>query len=561
MRDNSTLLHRLSLWAEDQPHQPALYFKTEDLAWSSISAEQYWLSAIRIAEGLRDRGLKRNDPVLIYAITSAEWLQWELGILLAGGISVGLHPHLSDRDLRSITEQVKPKFTVVQSHAYRERLTINSENDSHGIYTFAEAEAYFISEVSTDSETLKKRGEALLSQLKPTDTQFLVFTSGTTGVPKGVMLGLSQLTYVSDVLSREWNLPFADGNLFSFLPLSHVAEKIQSIGIAITERYPIWFNSKFDHFFTEIKEVRPSLFLAVPRVWERFKESIELHKPRLLQRVMEIDGLGSFAEKIYLGQAKEQIGLDRLKFAVSGAVKLAPSIGEWFKEIGIEIQEIYGMSESCGLATLTHAPRSEFHSVGTPPPGVEIKIRDDGEIWIKGKNIFNGYWQDEALTKSVLNEEGWLNTGDLGELNPELTIIGRNRDIIKLSNGRMIAPAPIENALKEIPEISNVCLIGEGKHGLLALISLKESVLMEYRFVPGAIEGLSVEADELTLKLRNAIDQLFEQRKINEKIHNFIILSREFSADQEELTVTQKLNRTRVQQNFKHFIQFKFDEF
>jgi long-chain acyl-CoA synthetase len=556
MRDNSTLLHRLNLWAEDQPGQAALHYKLENGAWGTLTALDYWRNVVRIAEGLQAQGLQRGERVIIYATTSPEWLQWELGILLAGCISVGIHPNLSEKDLREIVSQVRPQLGLVPSEVFRERL-----GKMFPVYTFPEADSKFLHGMMVDDSFIKKAGDRMLAALLPKETQFLIYTSGTTGTPKGVKIGLSQLTYVSDVLGREWNLPFTDGVLFSFLPLAHIAEKIQSMGVAITERYPVWFNSSFERFAAEIKEVRPTLLLAVPRVWERFKEQIEVHKPRLLQRVMELERVGAFAERIYLNQAREQIGLDRLRLAVSGAVKLAPTIAEWFQNIGIEIQEIYGMSESCGIVTLTHSPRTDLDTVGVAPAGVHVKIATDGEIWVKGPNIFNGYWEDEALTNSVLMEEGWLKTGDLGEWMPELKIIGRNRDIIKLSNGRMIAPAPIENALKEVPEISNVCLVGEGKMGLLALITLKEPVLLQYRFTPGAIEGLSVEVEPLREKIRDAIEVLTKQNKIHEKIINFIILSRDFSVDHEELTVTQKLNRMKIYQNFKHFIDFKLDEY
>ena len=563
MRDNSTLLHRLSLWAQDQPGQAALYFKTDQGAWGSITAGEYWLNVIRIAEGLKRQGILPGDRVLIYALTSTEWIMWELGILLAGGVVVGLHAHLPDRDIFSILTQVKPKIALVYKEVFRDRMNgiPALQSEKIPIYTFKEAETLFLSKITTESTSLLKIGDEKLQKLSPKETQILVFTSGTTGTPKGVKLGLSQLTFVADLISREWNLPFSNGNLFSFLPLAHIAEKIQSIGVAITERYPVWFNSKQEYFFSELKEVRPTVLLAVPRVWERIKEQIEGQKPKLLQRLMEIERLGTVAERFFYNQAKVYMGLDSLKLAVSGGVKLAPSIGEWFKIFGVEIQEIYGMSETCGLVTMTCPTRKNFKSVGIAPAGVEVKINPDGEILVKGKNIFNGYWNDESLTEAVLLPDGWLKTGDLGEWDPDLKIIGRNRDIIKLSNGRMIAPLPIENILKAIPEISNVCLVGEGKHGLLALITLKEAVLMEYKFVPGAIEGLSVEVEALKEKIRLAIDVLLEQNKILEKILNFTILSREFSVDHHELTVTQKLNRTRIHQNFKHFIDFKFEEY
>lgn len=559
MRDNSTLLHRLQLWAIDQPEQIAFYYKTSESHWSSVSTAVHWAKVIRIAEGLKKSGLVRGDRVWIYALNSPEWVQWELGILLAGMVSIGVHPNLPDHDLRLIFTQTEPKLILVESEVFRQRLRPDGL-PKELLCTFSEADEKFLTSITDDSKKLFSLGEKLLKAIDPAETQMVIFTSGTTGSPKGVKLGLQQITFVADVVSREWKLPFMDGHLFSFLPLSHVAEKIQSIGVAVTQRYPVWFNSKYERFMPELREVRPTMLLAVPRVWERFKEQVEAQKPKLLQRMMEFERVGQFAEKIYLTQAKEQMGLDRMKLAVSGAVKLAPSVAEWFLSIGIEIQEIYGMSESCGLVTLTHPKRKNFSSVGVPPAGVEVKVASDGEVWVRGQNIFNGYWNDEESTNAVKVEDGWLKTGDLGEWTPELQIIGRNREIIKLSNGRMVAPLPIENTLKEIPEISNVCLIGEGRQHLLALITLKEPVLLQYKFIPGAIEGLTVEDETLKSRIGTQIQNLITQKKITEKIGRFIVLSRDFKIEEQELTPTQKLNRNRIQQSFKHFINLQFED-
>jgi long-subunit acyl-CoA synthetase (AMP-forming) len=303
------------------------------------------------------------------------------------------------------------------------------------------------------------------------------------------------------------------------------------------------------------------MLLAVPRVWERFKEQVESQKPKILQRLMELERLGKIAEKVYLTQVKEGLGLDRLKFAVSGAAKLPPAIGEWFNKIGIEIQEIYGMSESCGLITLTRPPRSGFTTVGTPPTGVEIRLAMDGEILVRGPQVFSGYWNGEEATREVLLSEGWLKTGDLGEMNGGLHIIGRNRDIIKLSNGRMVAPLPIENVLKEIPEVSNVCVVGEGKPSLLALITLKENVLVELRFTPGAIEGLTVEDEKTRKRISEQALALLKARKFGDTGIRLVILSRDFSAEQKELTQTQKLNRSRIADLYRHFIDLQYESF
>jgi long-chain acyl-CoA synthetase len=558
MRDTSTILHRLKIWAHDQPTQEALYYREDETRWTPISVSTYWKQVVRFALSLRDFGVNRGDRVILYAQNSPEWVQWELAIWLSGAISVGVHPHTSELELQKMVSQTHPKLILVESEAHRARI-LQQDLDSSTILSFHEVLDKMLAIRGYSDSELDERGNTLLGILDPEATAMIIFTSGTTGTPKGVMMGLSQLTFVAEVLSREWRLPYMEGRLFSFLPLAHVAEKVQTLAVAIVQRYPVWFNSNYDRFFPELKEIRPSLLLAVPRVWERFREHAESQKPKLFQRIMELDKIGKLAEKMYLSQVREQLGLDQLKIAVSGAAKLPPSIGEWFRRIGIDIQEIYGMSESCGLISLTQSPRKDYRSVGSVPPGVEVKISMEGEILVRGKNVFNGYWKSEESTAEVLLPDGWLKTGDLGELKSELFIIGRNRDIIKLSNGRMVAPLPIENTLKEIPEISNACVVGEGKSSILALITLKEQTLVDLRFVPGAIEGLTVEDEDLKNKIKAQIRSFWEEKKLSEPVTRFVILSRDFSIEQKELTQTQKINRAQIQRSFRHFIDLQFE--
>jgi long-chain acyl-CoA synthetase len=568
MRDSSTILHRLYLWSQDQPNQPAHYFRPDPNQWKSISAQSLWLQVCRIALYLIEQGIAPGDRVLIYASNSPEWIQWELGTVLAGGVSVGVHPGIAEVELRQILSEAEPRWIISESSGFSEivqRLFVNSglnsSSSSSIAMTFAEAAQTMIQTTLTDDTLVDARGVKLLQGFDPNVAQFIVYTSGTTGKPKGVMLSLKHLSSVADVLAREWNLTFMDGTLYSFLPLAHVAEKVQSLAVALSLRYPVWFNSSYDRFVEEMREVQPTILLAVPRVWEKLREAVENHKPKLLQRVKELRIIGPMAERIYLSQIRQQLGLDRLVLAVSGAAKLSPWIGEWFKEIDIEIQEIYGMSETTGVLTLTHPGRRDFSLVGRPAAGFELTLSPDGEVWAKGPLVFMGYYRDPVATAEVLLREGWLKTGDLGEWKPnadgtpELHLIGRNRDIIKLSNGKMVAPVQIENVLKGIPEISNVCIVGEGRSHLIALITLQESVLMDLRFVPGAIEGLSVEDEVLRQKVKAAILKFNEDGALSFPLTHFVLLSREFSVEKGEVTATQKLNRIKIQENFKFYLE------
>lgn len=568
MRDSSTLLHRLHLWYLDDPEAIAQVFKRSEKShgdehWQEITVRVMWLQVVRIAKYLEKSGCKAGDRIALYAMNSPEIVQWELGIWLMGGVSVGVHPNSTDQDLEAIVQESEPKMLLAESDLFRERLS-SRIRDGLWVNTFLEANEGLLKSINEDEPSLILSAKDFLARLNSDSPQLIVYTSGTSGVPKGVILGLKQISFVADCISREWNLPFAQGTLFSFLPLSHIAEKIQAIAIALTHRYPVWFNSHYDQLIQELREVRPTMLLAVPRVWEKLREQVESKKPKLLRQLMEFDRLGAFAEKIFLSQVKEHLGLDRLTLAVSGAAKLPPAVARWFESLGITIQEIYGMSESCGLITLTHGKRDNYSTVGRPPLGIELKITPEGEVWFKGNNAFFGYEKDPEQTQAVLLEDGWVKTGDLGEWiknsngEDELHIIGRNREILKLSNGRMVAPIPIENALKEIAEVSNVCLVGEGHSQALALITLKDKILMEYKFIPGAIEGLSVEDETLKRKISEKVEQLFLEKKIRERIR-FVLLSRDFLTDQREITQTQKLNRNQIQNNFRHFIELAYE--
>ncbi len=565
MRNNSTILHRLQLWFSDQPESPAQFYKDSEQKWQPISVRAYWLQVIRIALFLQRKNTQNSDQmrVAIFAPNSPEWVHWELGTWLAGMVSVGIHPNTLSSDYLKMIAIAKPMLIVSDTLTHS-----NLFENKWEVMTFAEASSVLREVVPEDEKALILVGNQLLNQISSEKACTSIFTSGTTGTPKGVLLGLKQMTFVADTLSREWNLPFSNGVLFSFLPLAHVAEKIHSVAVALTMRYPVWFNSSFDRFLPELQEVRPTMLLAVPRVWQRMKEQIENHKPKLVSYLSEVKWVGTLLDQVYLSQVRTSIGLDRLRLAVSGSAKLPPMVFEWFLRLGVEIEEIYGMSETAGLITLTHSPRDPKWSqtVGSVPPGMEVKLSQDGEVWVKGPPVFLEYDQNPEETSAVIFEDGWMKTGDLGEWLiddrkiPQLHLIGRVREIIKLPNGRMIAPVPIENELKKIPEVSNVCILGDQLPGLVALVTLKENVLLHYKFTPGMVEGILVEDEKLKNQIKDAIDRLHGEGKISEKILKIFILSRDFELEFGEVTPTQKLNRNQISKNFAHFIDLKMNE-
>lgn len=562
IRSGDTILHRLWMWYEDAPDAIIYYSKDSDEKWVPITVEAMVEQVARIAQALKVSGFEPEDKVAIYAHNCPEWVEWELATILAGGISVGVHPNLPTSDLGLIFHEINPKYILCESETYIKKIEGHFP-DSAQVFSWEKALEWVKTNSSGFEDSTKTDWGKVFFRLLESmrgGVHFLVYTSGTMGRPRGVQLGLQQLTRSSDMISREWNLPFADGSLFSFLPLAHVAEKLQTLGIALTNRYTVWFNSDFNYVFEELNEVRPTFLLGVPRFWERLKDGVESKRPIFLDgtrfsKLKPSLWMQKKMDSLFYSQVKHALGLEKLKIAVSGAAKLSPAVYEWYQKIGVSISEIYGMSETCGLITMTeYREHRDPTIVGKPPRGIEIKIEKNGEIYVKGDHLFLGYYAQGEADTEMFN--GWLKTGDLGELNAqgELKIIGRDREIIKLSNGRMVAPVPIENALKEIPEISNACVLGEGKDGLIALVTLRDKALMEVRFIPGAIEGVTVESPVLKESIWKSIEAFYAQGKIKEKIKKLVILSREFSIEEKEITPTQKINRRRISQNFSYFL-------
>ena len=248
MRNNTTILHRLQLWFSDQPDSPAQFYKDSDQKWQPISVRAYWLQVVRIALFLQRKKAQArtssdHDRVVIFAPNSPEWVHWELGTWLAGLVSVGIHPNTLKSDYLKMIEIAKPMLIVSDALAHSNFV----ENEVEMI-TFSDASKILMELVPEDEKSLVLAGNQMLNNVSAEKACTSIFTSGTMGTPKGVLLGLRQLTYVADTLSREWNLPFSNGVLFSFLPLAHIAEKIHSVVVALTMRYPVGFNSGFDRY-------------------------------------------------------------------------------------------------------------------------------------------------------------------------------------------------------------------------------------------------------------------------------------------------------------------------
>ncbi|MDC0682365.1 AMP-dependent synthetase/ligase [Sorangium atrum] len=587
----STVLHRLEQWANESPDAPAQRFKSQG-EWKTLTAREYRDRVHHIALFLESKGFDASQVGAILSYNCPQWVHVDLAALLVGGKSAGLYPNSTAKDIQYILSHTEATLLSVQNKEYFQKIS-----GEKGEYSAPDSVKWIlvfdgdtsISPKAISYEQALAEGRALagqpgaktfadyLAKIDPRAGAFLIYTSGTTGNPKGAMLSHDNLAYTADMAVKYWNLPFARGTMFSFLPLCHIAEKLQCVGAGLTQRYTVNFCSKFENVSSELPEVQPTLLLCVPRLWEKMMEGVmakvrggkgakkklaewalavgaRVAQAKYAQRAPSaLDALQlALADKLVLGKVRAALGLGKAEVLASGAAALAPHISTWFRALGLEILEDFGQTESTGVICMTEPGIEGAGTVGKPVPGVEFKLAEDGEILTRGRHVFVGYYKDKAATEATL-EDGWLHTGDLGEWNErgQLKIRGRKKEILKTSGGKMIAPLPIEERLKAAEIISQVCMVGDGRKYLSALITLTEGKLAELK-ERGALGGdAAITSPEVVGQVKAHVDALNAELASFEQIKRFTVLGREFSVQDGEMTPTLKMKRNVIEQRFR----------
>ncbi|WP_437968957.1 long-chain fatty acid--CoA ligase [Sorangium sp. So ce260] len=596
----STVLHRLDQWANETPDAPAQRYKSQG-EWKTLTARDFRDRVHHLALFLESKGFDASQIGAILSYNCPQWVHVELAALLVGGKSAGLYPNSTAKDIQYILTHTEATLLSVQNREYLQK--ISGEGGEAAVPdgvrwilvfdgdTSISPKAISYDQALAEGRALAQRPGArtyadYLAKIDPRAGAFLIYTSGTTGNPKGAVLSHDNLAYTSDIAVKYWGLPFARGSMFSFLPLCHIAEKLQNVGVGITQRSTVNFCSKFENVSVELPEVQPTLLLCVPRLWEKMMEGVMAKvrggkgaKKKLAEwalavgaRVAEakyakrapspLDALQlKLADKLVLGKVRAALGLGKAEMLASGAAALAPHISTWFRALGLEILEDFGQTESTGVICMTEPGVESAGTVGKPVPGVEFKLAEDGEILTRGRHVFVGYLKDEAATAAAL-EDGWLHTGDLGEWNErgQLKIRGRKKEILKTSGGKMIAPLPIEERLKAAEIISQVCMVGDGRKYLSALITLTETKLAELKG-QGALNGdTAITSPEVVGQVKAHIDALNAQLASFEQIKKFTVLGREFSVQDGEMTPTLKMKRNVIEQRFRGTIDQMYSD-
>jgi long-chain acyl-CoA synthetase len=587
-----TVLHRLAQWADAEPQAPAQRYKKEGI-WETLTAREYCDRVYSLALWLESQGLSPKDVGCIFAPNSYHWAHLELAITLTGARSAGIYPNSTTKDVQYVIRHAECRFLVVSNQEFYDKVC-----GPDGLPTGIEKVIVFEGEASFSAKAISyekaleegrrlakqpgaKKMADFLAKIDPLGPAFMIYTSGTTANPKGAFLSHDNLVYTSDIVSKFWGLPQGRNSmLFSFLPLCHIAEKLQAIGVGISRNYCVSFATKFDNVAKELPEVQPTLLLCVPRLWEKMMEGVmnKLSRSSGTKQKLAMWALsvgekraeekyaGKFnpftvaqyqiADKVILSKIREALGLGRAQMLASGAAALPAHVSKWFHKIGLEILEDFGQTETTGVVCMTEPGVDCSGTVGKPLPGLDFQIADDGEILTRGRHVFIGYFKDENATAAAM-EGGWLHTGDLGELDSRgyVKIRGRKKEIIKTSGGKMVAPLPIEEELKTSPLISQACMVGDNRKFLAVLVTLSEDKMVELQARGGKILAeKTITAPEIVGEVKKAIDALNSKLASYEQIKRFAVLSKEFSINDGEMTPTLKMKRNVIESHYKDVI-------
>ncbi|HZQ00483.1 MAG TPA: AMP-binding protein [Reyranella sp.] len=563
--------------------------------WRSTSWTAYGERARWTGMGLVKLGLNRGDVVSILAETIPEWLYADMGTMGAGGVSNGIYPTDSAKQVEYILGDSRSRFLFVEDEEQLDKfLEVRGRCpdvikvfvfDMEGLSDFRDKQVMPFDELvelgRVHDEANPGLWERLVAESKAEDLALLVYTSGTTGPPKGSMLAHRNVIF--QLINADAFIPVVpDGEQLAFLPLCHIAERTFTSFLPLRTGAIANFAESVETVPENVREVAPTIFFAVPRIWERFYSgiAIRMREATWIGRTAYRWALGigltvaeaeldarrpsallrlayRIADFLVLDNIKRALGLHRIRYAGTGAAPIAPDLIKWYRALGIDMRELYGQTENCGLAT-GMPDKIKLGTVGIAAPNTEVKLSPDGEILLKGPHVFMGYLNQPEKTAETVRD-GWLHTGDVGFIDNEgyLKITDRMKDIIITAGGKNITPSEIENQLKFSPYISDAVVIGDRRKFLSCL------VMIDYDNVAKYAQDANVPFTDFAslCRAREVIDLInAEIEKVNanfarvETIKKFRLIEQQLTAEDEELTPTMKLRRKLVNEKYKAMI-------
>jgi long-chain acyl-CoA synthetase len=567
-----------------------------------------WDEVLTAAHALLALGVGPRDVTSIHSEDRPEWLIFDMATVAINAISTGMYPTNPLAETRYLVNDAGSKVHFAEDQEQVDKI-LDAGPDAYptvervvyveprGVRTMRDERLLFWDDfMELGREHAREHPgavERLMADAKPDDVMTLIYTSGTTGPPKGAMITHRNVeTAVAHVLNDPRRFSGGKGESpsdvkLTYLPLCHVAERLFSSWSMAYNGPILNFAESIETVQQNLREVQPSIFFAVPRIWERIHAGIliRLQDATVLKRVVSAIGLklanyigakrvennGDFTfgaklaywvgNPLFFRSLRERIGLRRCRYASSGAAPIAPEVLEFFMGLGVPVYELYGMTENTALATTNLDGRVKVGTVGEPYEGIGLRIdQETGEIQTKHDGVFAGYWKKPEATRDTFTEDGWLKTGDVGVWvdGTHVKIVDRIKHIIITSGGKNISPSEIENSLKTSPYIKEAMVIGDGRKYITALIGIEYDVVGDWalrRQIPYTTYRDLAEKEEVLELIQAVVSKTNEKFARVEQIKKFRMIPKELDHEDGELTATQKLKRSAMEDMFGDLVE------
>ncbi len=583
--------------AERFPEKIA-FRKKEFGIWHEVTYEDFWNQTQFIGHALKYYGVDVKDKVAIHSENRPEWIIADIAIQAIQSITVGLYPTNPPSEVKYLLGHSESKILFTEDQEQVDKVLEVIEDlpnlskivyfESRGITKYDNEKLISWDEfIETGKEEYQKDTEfvtRMQDNIKSEDTAMMIYTSGTTGPPKGSMLTHGNLEWVATQIPE---LSFTTGTdnpqFISYLPLCHVLGRLLDIIIGFHTMGTINFAESIDTVQSDLAEVQPSAFPAVPRILERMhagamvkmkdasrlkqiffsvatrlgditaRRRLEIGEGDLIAKVTNF-----FAQLLGFRALRKKLGLLNVDNALSGAAPISPEILRFFMSLGVPIYEGYGMTENSAIATGNRPGKVKLGTVGVPQPGVELKLADDGEILVRHPGVFKGYFKNEEATKEVIDSDGWLYTGDVGEFDGEfLKIVDRKKDIIITKGGKNVSPSEIENNVKTSPYIREAVVIGDDRKFISVLIGIEFDIVANWALrknIPYTTYRNLSENEDVQELIWNEIKKANE-RTSSLSIRKFRMITKELDHEDGDMTATQKVKRNVLMERFSDLIE------
>ena len=571
--------------------------------WEEVSWTEFGRQARMITMGLVAHGFEAGDTASILANTRREWCYCDFGILCAGGVSSGIYPTDAAAQVEYLSADSNSSFLFVEDDEQldkvlqvRERLPMLKKIvviDMEGLSKLTDPQVISLGELQRLGQLHDQAHTGMFEQRvksrKGSDLAILVYTSGTTGKPKGAMISHNNLRCV-----LEHPVPFTEqsdlDDKMTFLPLCHIAERLIGQFTSLEFGSRMNFVENPDTIAENIREIAPTIFLGVPRVWEKFYSAVSIRMKEATRfeqwiyqaalgvgfKVSEaktaakpvgpvLSAINWLARSLVLDNVRKVIGVHRMRIALTGAAPIAPDLIKWYRALGVEMYEGYGMTESCGGGTFNMPGGNKIGTVGRAAPYCEVALSPQGEILMRGEHVFMGYLNQPEKTRETIDADGWLHTGDVGLIDSDgyVKITDRMKDIIITAGGKNVTPSELENELKFSPYITDAVVIGDRRAYLTALVMIDHENVEKYA------QDLSVPFSNFTSLCRTREVQDLIQSELDrvnakfarvEQIKSFRLIEHKLTAEDDELTPTMKLKRKFVNEKYKELIDSMYGQ-